>query len=310
VSLEPDWRADRACSVVLGTLAAAIEEQLPSVLADADDEHLHDLRVAVRRSRSVLKQMRRVFPPEEHERYRLDLRWVQEITSSTRDLDVQLLHWDDVAELVPADMRDDLGPLHKAVVAARGREHRRMVRDLRSTRFTGLRRGWPEFLDRLGRGDVAGIDDRPHAGKAIGDLAAKRVRKVYGRMVEQGRAIDEASPAEALHELRKRGKELRYLLELFGSLYDQDVVKRLVRELKDLQDVLGRHQDGQVQARQLCELAPALAGEAGGPQALVATGVIVARLADQQRDARTKFAARFDAFASKKTRHQVDRAFD
>ncbi len=32
-----------------------------------------------------------------------------------------------------------------------------------------------------------------------------------------GGAIDESSPAEAYHELRKKGKELRYLLELFGA---------------------------------------------------------------------------------------------
>ncbi len=57
------------------------------------------------------------------------------------------------------------------------------------------------------------------------------------------------------HELRKKGKELRYLLELFAEpLYDASVVKPLVKALKGLQDVLGRHQDREVQIEMLKEI--------------------------------------------------------
>ena len=61
-----------------------------------------------------------------------------------------------------------------------------------------------------------------------------------------GRRIGDDSPAEALHDLRKKGKELRYLLEFFASLYAADVVKPMVSTLKGLQDVLGRFQDREV----------------------------------------------------------------
>ena len=44
------------------------------------------------------------------------------------------------------------------------------------------------------------------------------------------------------------GKELRYLLELFGGLWPSGVVKPMVRSLKGLQDVLGTHQDREVQS--------------------------------------------------------------
>ena len=71
-----------------------------------------------------------------------------------------------------------------------------------------------------------------------------------------GKAIDDDSPAEDLHELRKVGKELRYLLEFFASLYPPEVVKPFVKTLKGLQDQLGRFQDHEVQANALRELAP------------------------------------------------------
>ena len=71
-----------------------------------------------------------------------------------------------------------------------------------------------------------------------------------------GTAIDDDSPAEDLHELRKVGKELRYLLEFFASLYPPEVGKPFVKTLKGLQDQLGRFQDHEVQANKLRELAP------------------------------------------------------
>ena len=90
-------------------------------------------------------------------------------------------------------------------------------------------------------------EDRPRAALPIEAVAADRIRKVYRRMVRDGDRIDDDSPDEDLHELRKRGKELRYLLELFGSLFPDDVVKPTVKALKDLQDVLGHFQDRSVQ---------------------------------------------------------------
>ena len=94
-------------------------------------------------------------------------------------------------------------------------------------------------------------EDRPRAALPIEAVAADRIRKVYRRMIRDGDGIDDDSPDEDLHELRKRGKELRYLLELFGSLFPDDVVKPTVKALKDLQDVLGHFQDRSVQTTAL-----------------------------------------------------------
>ena len=50
----------------------------------------------------------------------------------------------------------------------------------------------------------------------IADVAGERIAHVYRQMVKMGAAIDDDSPPEALHDLRKKGKELRYLLEFFA----------------------------------------------------------------------------------------------
>src|SRR5206468_3401709 len=85
-------------------------------------------------------------------------------------------------------------------------------------------------------------------------VAGTRIRKVYKRIVRMGETIDADTPPQAYHDLRKKGKELRYLLELFGvKLFDEEAVTPLVRSLKGLQDVLGRHQDREVQIAMLDE---------------------------------------------------------
>ena len=117
-------------------------------------------------------------------------------------------------------------------------------------------------------------------------MAADRIRRVYRRMVRDGRKIDDDSPDEDLHELRKRGKELRYLLELFGYLYPPDVVKPMVRALKDLQDVLGHFQDRSVQTDMLRATAEELAGLRDGPGAVLAAGRLIAELEADQRETR------------------------
>jgi CHAD domain-containing protein len=129
-------------------------------------------------------------------------------------------------------------------------------------------------------------------------------------MVRMGDAIDDASPAEDYHELRKKGKELRYLLELFGSsLFDAEVVKPMIRTLKGLQDVLGRHQDREVQVALLRSLAPEVAKADRGAEALMSLGALIARLAEDERAARNEFAGSFAEFASKEQRHLVKETF-
>ncbi|MBV9603469.1 MAG: CHAD domain-containing protein [Solirubrobacterales bacterium] len=305
--LRPDQRTDTAAAVVLHRLLEVIEANLSGAIDDLDSEFLHDLRVAVRRSRAVQRELKGAFPPQELARFRAEFRWLQQATGDARDLDVHVLEFDAMRARVPEAMRGDLDPLLGVLRARRVKARRRMVAALRSERNQRLLSAWRELLDGL---ESAPEGDRPDAARAITEMAGERIGKVYRRMVKMGRAIDEASPAEDYHELRKKGKELRYLLELFGApLYPGEVVKPMIKTLKGLQDVLGRHQDREVQI----ELLHALSGEVGradgGEAALMALGALIARLAEDERAAREEFAGRFAQFASKEQRRLVKETF-
>jgi CHAD domain-containing protein len=307
VPIQPRQRADSAVAMVLTALHGVIEANLPGSIADVDTEFLHDLRVSVRRSRAVLRELPGVFPPDARAHFRAELRWVQQATGPARDMDVWVLEFDALSGLVPDQYRADLEPLRSVLEQHRERSRRAMKRALRSLRFTALLAEYGEFLERL---VSLPNEDRPDADRPVGTVAGARIAKLYMRMVKAGKRLDEASPVEDYHELRKQGKELRYMLELFAApLYPAEAVDPLVKALKDLQDVLGRHQDRQVQVEMLRSLGAEVGALPGGTAALMALGMLAERLEAEQQAARAAFAVRFDAFAAKRQRRLVRDTF-
>lgn len=310
VALRADQRSDAAAVIVLRALLEVIEANLEGTIADLDSEFLHDLRVSVRRSRAVQRELKGVFPPTELARFRAEFRWLQQATGDARDLDVHVLEFDAMRALVPDAMREDLEPLLGVLRARRVRARRSLVAALRSERTVRLLSSWGSFLDGL---ELSDEDARPDAARPIVDVAGERISKVYRRMVRMGNAIGPDSPAEEYHELRKKGKELRYLLELFGAagggLFPGEVVKPMIKTLKALQDVLGRHQDREVQIDLLRSLGPEIAGTPNGAEALMALGALLARLSGDEVAARGEFAARFAEFAAKHQRKLVSGTF-
>lgn len=306
VALEPQQRADQAAVAILTQLIAAIEANLPGTLADVDTEFLHDLRVAVRRTRSLQRELRGVFPAADLVRFRAEFRWLQAITGPTRDLDVYLLDLDAFASSLPLTQRSDLQPLRALLADRRGREQRQMVCALRSQRAQTLLAEWKRLVEML---PGLPTNDRPDAAGPIVQLAGRRITAVYRQMVKTGTRIDDQSPPVALHDLRKKGKELRYLLEFFGGLFPKATVDPTVRTLKSLQDTLGRFQDREVQAEMLRSLADETATRRNGAAALMAMGVLVERLTAQQAEARAEFAQRFAPFADRRRRAAMRQAF-
>jgi CHAD domain-containing protein len=307
VSLRRDERADRAVAGVLHTLLVVIEANVEGTIADIDSEFLHDFRVSVRRTRALQRQCKQVFPPQRLAGFRAEFRWLQLLTGDARDLDVYVLDFESMRARLAAPVRSDLDPLLGVLRDRRSAARSEMASALRSEQVSSLLARWSAFLEELEGLPEA---DRPDAARPISAVAGERISKVYRRMVKMGGAIDVDSPAEAYHELRKKGKELRYLLELLGApVYPAEVVRPMIKSLKALQDVLGRHQDREVQVATLSSLRDDVAAARGGTRGLMAMGALVARLREDELAARSEFSECFSSFASKSQRKLVGDTF-
>lgn len=297
VRLAPGMPAAVAMAAVLTALFDTLEANVNGTVRDLDTEFLHDLRIAVRRTRSALKLAGDVLPGDLASRFRAEFKWLGDLTTPTRDLDVYLLGYPGMAEGLLAATADELGPFHDHLQRSRAAARRELVRGLRSARFSRLVREWREAL----AGAKAG-----RARPTVARLAAARIARAHRRVIRDGGAISATSAPESLHELRKRCKELRYLLEFFASLYDPADHWRAVRDLKALQDCLGEFQDTQVQQEEIRAFAAQMMEERAAPAAtLLAMGEIAAGLAARQRKARIEFAGRFREFASPASQNRI-----
>jgi CHAD domain-containing protein len=299
VPLEPGDPVAEAFRRVLGNLAQTIADNVQETIEDTDPEFLHDLRVAVRRSRAVLAEAKGAMPEDLRARMRDELAWVQQSTGEARDLAVQVLGWDDLVRPLTAADAVGLDVIRAEVERQRQDAQRALVRDLRSARFRRLLAGWQKALS------VPWTVDRPL--RQVGPHVAKRIERAQAKLLDEGRSITPASPAEALHDLRKDAKRLRYLLECFGSLLEPKARKAFVQRLKDLQDNLGEHQDAEVQVGRLRDLATELhrRPKVGAP-AVLAMGQLTELLEQRRASERADFADRFAAYDTKRTARALD----
>jgi CHAD domain-containing protein len=237
-----------AFAETLGQLAEITRDNVDGTIAEIDTEFLHDLRVAVRRARSVLKMAGGVYDEAVFVKYGAELKWIGDATSLSRDLDVNLLEFgsglapSSVSErgLLSATDTASVQPFRALLERKHRRAHHALNRVLRSDRFATLLTGWQTDLAHPSSGGEL-------ATGPIGKVARDLLDRAWKRVAKRGSAITSASPADDLHDLRKRCKELRYLLEFFGGLYDRATYKAFVDELKRLQENLGAFQDAEAQ---------------------------------------------------------------
>jgi CHAD domain-containing protein len=291
VSLKRTMAANKAIARTCRHLLETMRTNEEGVIAELDTEFLHDFRIAVRRTRSMLDASKRVLPRPVRDDFRERFKWLGDITTPVRDLDVLSLAIPDYADASARGNRAVLQPLADLVAADQQEAHAALTEALLSQDYADLVSDWSETLAALPTDE-----ETTEATDPIVEVARQRIWKAYRTVRRDGRAIDEDSPPEMLHQLRKDAKRLRYLLEAFGALFDADRTKVAVRELKRLQDNLGAFQDAEVQSQELRDFAMRLARRPSNADTVMALGVLANHLEMLEDDARTKFARRFARF--------------
>ncbi len=299
--MEPGLPARVAVARILVSFLDEMEAAWEGTVEDLDIEFLHEFRVAVRRSRSTVKLLGDVLPPDLVAWVTPQLKWLGDLTTPSRDLDVLLQELPSLTGCLTSGRPEDVEPLVLDLIRLRADEHRRLVRGLRSARFERLRARWRASLEAL-----ATWDGRPCPGPTAAMIGMERLAGADRRVLRHGSRITDASPAESLHNLRKRAKELRYLLETFTPLLDPGEARGALKELKALQDVLGTFQDSEAQREAIYALATdMMAREAASARTILAMGEIAARLQVDQDASRAKFTEMFERFARRSGQRRI-----
>ena len=238
-----------------------IERHEPGTRLGGDPESLHDMRVALRRLRALLRAGKELVADDTVE---LDerLKGLGRALGEVRDLDVLLGRLEEETARLEGEDARQARPLLAALRKERARRRRRLLALLRHDRYRALLDDTARSIEQLEpSGSLASLDE-------LADGAFARLRKVV-------RDVPSDPTDEELHGVRKAGKRARYAAELADR-------PSFVKQAKELQDVLGEHQDSVVAAAWLRELA----AEAPPGQALAA-GRLVERENGHRTEART-----------------------
>jgi CHAD domain-containing protein len=222
----------------LEELRAYVHEQYARMLAHEhgvrvgdDPEDLHQLRVATRRLRSVLKTAAPLLDRSWVDETRGELAWLGEELGPARDLDVLIAHLREEAdELEPGD-RAALEPLFDKLELERGDTRARVLAATRGKRYVALLSSIEAAAVRLPAGN--------------GGSLRKEVAKEFKKLRKAMRKVTEDPTDGSIHRARIQGKRARYAAELLEDELGKPGA-RLLAAAKDFQDTAGRHQDAVV----------------------------------------------------------------
>ena len=307
IPLQPDMPAGEACRRILAHLARIIRLNEDGIRRDIDTEFLHDFRVAVRRARSLLTLLKGVFDPQVDRALKQDLQAVGKATNRLRDLDVYLLDQKSYEDRLSGRLRPGIAPLFTSLKRRRGAEKRKTIRFLDSAEYRRI----VAHIEAVAGYTPDPDHPEPDAAKQpIKPLASRVIYKRYRKIIKTGSRIDEATPDGDLHQLRIECKKLRYALEFFRTLYAAKEMKGLIKQLKSLQDNLGRFNDLSVQQDFLHGFLESM--NRNSPKAVelaAATGALISRLQVEHRQVRDAFIGVFGKFHSTGNHRRYVRLF-
>ena len=243
-------------ATVRDLIGAYLAEQC-TVLIDSEaqlragEDVVHTTRVAVRRLRSTIRVFADLFDPAEANDLECELIWWATLLGEVRDLDILAERQAALLAALPPELM--LGPVSSTIHTELATRRKRATDDLtdalnseRYRKLIGLIHHWrsdPPFTEAA--------DSPTDAIEAAIKTAKKKARKRLSTAVAVRQAEEPSD--ELFHRARKASKRYRYAVEAAAPVWGPKADK-IVAQRKDLQDLLGSHQDGIVSAAFLREL--------------------------------------------------------
>jgi CHAD domain-containing protein len=208
-----------------------------AVLTSEEPENVHNLRVGIRRIRTGIRVLGTFLPPS-ITALDVQLHDLFEELGHVRDHDIAVAAW--AAEEMPDTVRAEV---LEQLKAARSSARLRLTVTLAKE----------SCLDEL----VKTVRKKPAASLAAetASLASAPIvlKEAFQSAKSAVRRLNSDSPLEDIHRFRRRIKRLRYAVEFFANDYGKPAAA-MAKDMKELQDLLGEHQDCLLVARILREL--------------------------------------------------------
>ena len=211
----------------------------------ADEESVHNARVAVRRMRSDLRTFLSILDETWACDLRERMRWLQDGFSAARDADVLLANVRRTSADLPDPDRSRVDDVLAPLRAAREQAYDRMRAMLHDPRYAELLQ---ELVDAAKRPPLTAAAAEPAC-----DVIAENVGDAWSALRKRVRRRAKPPADRELHAIRIGAKRVRYAAEAVAPVAGRRA-QTLARAVEELQTVLGKQHDAVVACEQLHEL--------------------------------------------------------
>jgi CHAD domain-containing protein len=290
--------------IVFQTELETMQLNLTGYAAEMDPTHIHDLRVAERRTRAALSEFKELLPEQSLEQFREQFRWLHQITNQVRDLDVGISHFPSYRRKVSPFRRGYLQPALNLLESRRRDAQRQLGEILRSGQVDELLHTWSSKLG-------AGMIQEVQAGRiSAAEYGRGRICMRYRSLRDKALLLTPQSPSRLYHDLRIDIKKLRYQIEFYNLALKQKRISRLLKRLKRFQDHLGGLQDAVVQIEHIQHLAEELHRRGAGLDVQAALDQLLASYQKKISSSRRESFRQVIWLASDKTARAFQRCFN
>jgi CHAD domain-containing protein len=200
----------------------------PGARLGKEPESLHQMRVATRQLRALLRAAKSLLLPEWADSLRDELRWLGQLLGQVRDFDVQLVYFREESASMDARDRRPLNSFIAHLEAQRSSAQEILLKELQSARY----------LDLIRRLQEAPRDPSAESTMTLRDLAKQEFTKLHKTIRQAGHTPNNAT----IHKIRIRTKRARYAAELAEPAVGKPAT-RFISKARAAQDALGMHQD-------------------------------------------------------------------
>ncbi len=213
-----------------------LQENLQGAILGVDPEYLHQMRVALRRLRVLMRISKKMHADSESEELCNVLSMLGKNLGQARE-------WDVFATQTLALLPEKLGK--RAIAACALEQRRELYARIQFFEIQRLLLKFAIWMTGDGRRHVKQCETK------VNEFANRHLRQLHKRYLHIRSANREASQ---LHALRIQAKKLRYSAEFFSAWYDKHKVKSFLAALSNVQELLGSLHDIYIAKRLLDEM--------------------------------------------------------
>lgn len=237
IELSPEMSVKEAFQAIAWNCVTHWTVNQEGALHGDNPENIHQIRVALRRLRSLLFQFRSVIPRESYADNLDELKWLANALGPARNWDVFVTQTlPPILKQFPADegLKALCQEAGKARVVARADAHMA----LRAHRYDRMLLSLGTWLmAESWRGQLSAAQQQ-QLDAPILELAQQVLTACHKAVHQHGTALLKM-PVEERHQVRIAVKKLRYVTEFFASLFPRKVTRSYIEALAALQDELG-----------------------------------------------------------------------